>query len=277
VTYFYLFMREVIKFYRLCNFLSLDVVAGAVVSSLFFASIFEVTPSIPSLISLGLTVWIIYTVDRLLDIRDVKGEASSGRHRFHQRNQKTLMRWLWLAIIIDMVVVFFMPVAIIKHGMFLSVVVTIYTALRRRLSISKELLVAVLYTAGVVLPSWPVNQLGFDQYLFIILFFLIALINLILFSWYEKEGDLMDKQNSVATIIDERAILYILTGLFIIIFLIFGCMVFQPPRFFILLVFVAMTAILLIIFLHKNFFAVNDYYRLLGDAVFFLPLIYVLS
>jgi len=270
-------MKEVIKLYRLFNLLSLDVVTGAVISSLFFSKILEVVPSYPSLISLGLTVWIIYTADRLLDIQDVKGEAASERHRFHQRNQTKLKYWLVVVLIIDIVLIFFMPVKLIKHGIILSLAVVIYILLRRKLHISKELLVAVLYTTGVVLPSWLENQMGFEQYLIILLFFLIALINLIVFSWYEKENDLRDRQDSVATLIEEIKIRYILMGLLVITFSISIYLFFQPPYHFISLVLIAMAAILLLIFTCKRFFARNDYYRLAGDAVFLFPIVYILQ
>jgi 4-hydroxybenzoate polyprenyltransferase len=270
-------MKEVIKLYRLFNLLSLDVVTGAVISSLFFSKIFEVAPSYPSFISLGLTVWIIYTADRLLDIRDVKGEAASERHRFHQRNETKLKYWLVVVLIIDIVLIFFMPVKIIKDGIFLSLVVVIYILLRRKLHISKELLVAALYTAGVVLPSWPENQMRSTQYLIIFMFFLIALINLIVFSWYEKENDLLDRQASVATLVEETKIRYILTGLFVITFSISFYLFFQSPYRFISWVLIAMAAILLLIFTCKRFFARSDYYRLAGDAVFLFPIVYILQ
>ncbi len=269
-------MKEVIKLYRLFNLLSLDVVVGAVTGSLFFAKIFEVVPSYPSFVSLGLTVWIIYTADRLLDIRDVRGEAASERHRFHQRNQTKLKYWIVVVLIIDIVLIFFMPIKVIKYGILLSLVVVIYILLRKKLHISKELSVAALYTLGVVLPSWPEIQMSSAQYLIALLFFLIALINLIVFSWYEKENDLRDKQDSVATLVEEITIHYLLIGIFVITFSISFYLFFQPPYHFIALVFFAMAAILLLIYSCKRFFIRNDYYRVLGDSVFLFPMVYLL-
>jgi hypothetical protein len=213
----------------------------------------------------------------LLDVQDVKGEAASKRHRFHQRNQKKLRYWLVVVMIIDAVLIFFMPISVIKHGMILSLVVVIYILLRRKLHISKELLVAILYTAGVVLPAWPENQMSPAQYLPIHLFFMIALINLIIFSWYEKGNDLKERQNSVATLVDEATIQYILIGLFVIALSISFYLFFQPVYHFMSLIFIAMTTVLLLIFRNKKFFARNDYYRVVGDAVFLFPIIYLLA
>lgn len=270
-------MSEVIKFYRLCNLLSLDVAVGAVVGSFFFAKIYLVAVSYPSVISLGLTVWMIYTADRLLDVQNIKGEAASERHRFHQRNQKKLKYWLMGASIVDVALIFFMPGEVIKHGIFLSGVVVVYILLRRKLHISKELLVALLYTAGVLLPAWPEGQMSLIQYLPILLFFLNAMTNLIIFSWYEKENDLKDEQNSVATLVGEGAIRFMLNGLFVTAFSISLYLLSQQVYRFMSLVFIAMTIVLLLIFRYTKFFAPNDYYRLVGDAVFLIPIFYLLA
>lgn len=268
-------MERVIKVYRLFNLLSLDVAAGAVCSSLFFVRIYKSVPSVISLISLGFTVWIVYTADRLLDIRNVSGDAMSSRYRFHQRNKKKLTNWLVIAIIIDVTLVFFMPATTIRNGIVLAIGVAIYLLFRRQLYVLKELLVAAIYTAGVVLPAWP-GQSTVRGLLPVLLFFLIALINLILFSWYEKADDLRHRQNSVATIMEDCVVKNILVGLFAISFIVCGYMIYRACLFEALL-FVAMTAILLVIFLCRKFFEKNDYYRLLGDAAFLLPLIYALS
>lgn len=270
-------MNEVIKFYRLFNLLSLDVALGAVIGSLFFIKIYEVEVSYPSLISLGITVWIIYTADRLLDVQDVAGEAASDRHRFHQRNQKKLKYGIVTAMFADIALIFFMPLEVIKNGMFLSGVVVVYILLRRKLHISKELLVAILYTAGVLLPAWPEYQMRLIQYLPILAFFLIALINLIIFSWYEKENDLKDRQDSIATLVDERSIRFMLIGSFVVTFTISFCLFFIPVYHFMALVFIAMTIVLFLIFRHRKYFASSEYYRLVGDAVFLFPILYMLT
>jgi hypothetical protein len=44
----------------------------------------------------------------------------------------------------------------------------------------------------------------------------------------------------------------------------------------VLMIFVAMYLVLLLIFIKSNWFALNDRYRLAGDAVFLFPLLYVI-
>ncbi len=270
-------MNEVIKFYRLSNLLSLDVASGAVIGSIFFSKIYEVPVSYPSLISLGLTVWIIYTADRLLDVQDVEGDAASGRHRFHQRNQKKLKYGVLMATFADVSLISFIPTEVIRHGMFLLGVVVVYIVLRRKLHISKELLVAILYTAGLLLPAWPEDQMILIQYLPILVFFLIAFTNLIIFSWYEKENDLKEKQDSIATLVDETSIRFMIIGLVVVSFSISLYLFFITAYHFIGLVFIAMIMILLMIFKCKKYFTPSEYYRLVGDAVFLFPIIYIPS
>jgi hypothetical protein len=269
-------MRYVIKYYRLFNILSLDVAFGAIISSLFFAKFYGASPSFISLLSLGLTVWLIYTADRLLDVWDAKGEVSSERHQFHKENQNILVRWLVVIAIIDSGLIFFMPVLIIKRGLFLSMMVIGYVLLRKNLYVFKEFFVAVLYTAGVILPTVPATFINPDGYLPILQFFLIALLNLIIFSWYERERDLNDKQESIATKVDEPTMRSILLVLFFVTIAISGGIILLTKAYYVALVLSVMTATHLLIVLRKNLFERNYLYRLVGDAAFLFPLIYIL-
>lgn len=269
-------MRCVIKYYRLFNILSLDVASGAIISSLFFAKFYGASPSFISMLSLGLTVWLIYTADRLLDVWDAKGEVSSERHQFHRKNQNVLERYLVFIAIIDAGLIFFMPVLIIKRGLFLSLMVIGYVLLRKNLYVFKEFFVAVLYTAGVILPAVPATSINPNGYLPILQFFLIALLNLIIFSWYEKERDLYDKQESIATKMDEQSIRSILLALFFMAFAISCSIILLTKAYHVALVLTVMTVTHLLIFLHKKLFERNYLYRLAGDAAFLFPLIYIL-
>ncbi len=270
-------MRNAIKGYLIFNVLSLDVACGAVICSLFFSKVFNTLPSVISLISLGLTVWIIYTTDRLLDVLDIKGEAASERHRFHKKNKEALTSWLLIIAILDLVLIFFLPLEIIKRGVLLFVVVIMYVVFRKRLYIFKEFFVAILYTAGVTLPAIPINQDNVSVSLPLVQFFFIALLNLIIFSWYEKENDIKDKQDSIATKLNDKNIKYILLILFLMAFAIALYSILLTREYYVTMVLVIMTAVHLVITLRKSLFEKNHFYRLAGDAAFLLPLIYLLS
>src|SRR5260221_9904362 len=119
-------MKKILATYRIINILSLDVAAGAVVSASFFARIFNVTILPQGLISLGLTVWIIYTADHLLDAKKLKQAASTERHRFHQQHFNILSVAMLLAMLVDFTQIYFIRNVVFRAGLWLSFIVAIY-------------------------------------------------------------------------------------------------------------------------------------------------------
>jgi hypothetical protein len=75
---------------------------------------------------------------------------------------------------------------VIIGGLSLAVIIGLYLFLQRYLPL-KEFFVAGLYTFGVLLPSWrlKVDLISGDHVLLIGQFFSVALVNLLLFSWFE--------------------------------------------------------------------------------------------
>ena len=124
-------MNKLIRFYRLLNILSIDVATGAVCCAAWFAVLFEVNLRPYALISLGLTVWIIYTIDHLLDARKVKEPASTDRHRFHQENFTLLFGVVVLAIVLDLFFVFFIRRIVFQSGIILSCIMVVYFLLQQ--------------------------------------------------------------------------------------------------------------------------------------------------
>jgi 4-hydroxybenzoate polyprenyltransferase len=267
-------MTGLLQFYRYLNILSVDVAAGAVCSALFFARILNVTILPYGLIALGLTVWIIYTLDHLLDARKVKRPAATRRHQFHQEHFHVLVRIVVLAIMIDGVLIFFLRKQVFIGGIVLALLVGIYFFIHRYVKFLKEIFIAVLYTVGVLLPSASVTGYPWNgiSYLLIVQFTLTALINLLIFSWFDHEKDLKDGNTSFVTVVGEKQSRMIIVLLFVVVPLLtpFTGLVRAS------LVIVMMNLMLLVIFRWHTFFAKNDRFRLLGDAVFFIPLLYLL-
>jgi len=269
-------MKKIIQAYRLLNILSIDIVVGAVVCALFFAKIFGVKVFPYGLISLGLTVWIIYTADHLLDAKKVQQAASTERHRFHQKYFKVLFMLMIVAAVVDFAQLFFIREKVFETGLMLSAGVIIYFFIQRYLKFLKEISGALLYASGVLLiPLSLIHSITTSQLILVIQFILTALINLVLFSWIDKSHDEKDKHSSFATAMGEKP-----TKLFLIILFvvqtIFTLIEFQISDFKFEIVIVLMNVILFLISVRKKYFEVNDRYRLLGDAIFMLPLIYLL-
>jgi hypothetical protein len=263
------------RIYRYVNILSLDVAAGAVICALFFSALFGVYLKPFGIISLGLTVWIIYTADHLLDASRVTQPASTERHRFHQRHFKILFSILIVAMVIDVVQLFFMRKPVIIAGILLAALVLLYFLAQRYLIYVKELFGALLYAGGVLLAPLSLMEkpLGSMQMVLMLAFMLTALINLLLFTWFDRVRDQQDKHQSFTTIFGEKATQTILSILFILNASLTAIQIkndYIKPAIILLL----MNLVLLFILLNKKYFSVHDRYRLLGDAVFLLPLIY---
>lgn len=267
-------MERLIRIYRLFNLLSIDVGLGAVCSALFFARIFNVDIYVQGLMALGLTVWIVYTTDHLLDARKVTGNASTERHQFHQRHANMLMACVILAVMIDALIVFFIRRPVLEGGMVLIVGVGIYLLVQQYTKILKEIFIAVMYTMGVLLPSVMVTRVPYHTWPWVLLiqFFLVALTNLLLFSWFDHEMDVRDKRSSFVTIMGPAqtriiiCILFIVTGLLTIFSHELKASVYL----------LITDGLLLCIFLYPSFFRKADRFRLVGDAIFFILLAYTL-
>jgi hypothetical protein len=267
------------QFYQYINILSLDVAAGAVISALFFAQLFNVQIKPYGLLALGLTVWIIYTADHLRDAKKIKHRASTQRHRFHQQYFYSLTALVGLAILLDAVTIFFIRRQVFEWGLILMAMVILYLLVQQYLRFLKEFFIASLYTWGVLLPSITITNITLDiAYIFLIAQFgLIAWINLVLFSWFDHVFDQRDKQNSLVTILGKRATIFFLYGLFGVSFLItvIQFVFFTTSTQVLILCF--MNIVLFLIFTFRARLAKNDLYRLIGDGVFFVPGLLLIS
>lgn len=271
-------MQNLVRVYRLLNILSIDVAAGAVVCALFFAKIFDVSVIPFGLISLGLTVWIIYTADHMLDAYKIQRPASTERHRFHQQHFKKLFVFLIIAMVIDAIQLAFIRKVVLYQGLALAVIVVVYFLAHRYLKFFKEVIGAALYSGGVLLIPWSVNSgiASAYQLLLIAQFAMTALINLFLFSWFGLHQDEKDNHSSYATVMGYSATKYSIAILFFVQFFV-SVIQFELGIYFLpVIILLLMNLLLLIIFSQRSFFEIHDRYRLLGDAVFLLPLIYLL-
>jgi hypothetical protein len=243
---------------------------------MFFAGIFDVVILPYGMISLGLTVWIIYTADHLLDARKIKHPASTERHRFHQRYFKKLFVLLVVAFVLDVTQLFFIRATVFVEGLGLAFLIALYFLLQRHLKFLKELTGALLYTGGVLLIPLSVKNtsLNSTQVILITQFIITALINLLLFSWFGRSQDEQDNHSSFATTMGWDAT----KNFLMLLFFLQGGLTFiqlMSENAMAVVVLVLMNALLLLIFIFRKYFQESDRYRLLGDAVFFVPLIYV--
>jgi hypothetical protein len=271
-------MTRIIKLYRLLNILSVDVALGSICSAAWFAELFNVNLLPYAFVSLGITVWIIYTVDHLLDARKIVGTPSTERHRFHKKYFRALFIAVVTGGLIDIFVVFFIRKPVFQAGIVLASIMVMYFLLQRFLKHFKEFVIAFLFGCGVLLPSWSLTPSfpGLELSLIIVQFIITALINLLLFSWFDRNRDNDDKRASFVTMAGEKVTRMSIWFLFLTNGVLMTLSTVHPWQsvnsvFIILL----MNASLLLLFVRPKVFEVNDRYRLLGDAIFYLPCLYL--
>jgi len=256
--------------YKWINILSLDIVVGALCSCIFFSRVFGVEVLLPEYGVLGITVWILYTLDHLLDAYRIKDKASTQRHHFHQTNFKILS----IAVVIGgcLVIILLQMVRseLLYRGAILILLAVLYLVGHRKLRLIKEWLGALLYTAGVALPTFPGRQLSPPEIFAVVAFLLTAYNNLLIFSWFDEDSDRLDKQPSITTSLGADLVLLLTKGLVSLASIGTGFMfIYYHAYSFLLLT--AMNLVLLLIVLLPSYFKQDSRYRMLGDAVFFLP------
>jgi 4-hydroxybenzoate polyprenyltransferase len=244
------------------------------ICSLFFARLFNVSTSAYTIAALGFSVWAIYTIDHLKDARAICGPASTDRHRFHQLHFGLLSSIVFVVVLSGIALTWFIPERISSFGFALGAVVSIYLVIHRHARFLKEFFVAGLYTCGVLLPVFVVPHLSLRlvDYIIIVEFFLTALMNLLVFSLFDFERDEKHGQQSFATRFGRsvsRKCIFILgavnvsTGVWLI-----------SSNHAVAIILMLMNVILLIVVLNERYFQRNNYYRIAGDGIFLLPLLY---
>ncbi len=187
--------------------LSLDVALGAVCCSAMFCRLVGLSP-LPwtQLWVLGGTVLLIYTADHQADVYRMPGPPLTDRHRFHGRYRRLLRPLAGLLAIGLGAAALRLPTVVIGYGLLLAGAVAAYLLVVSRLPeargrrwFHKEILVAALYTAGVW-GSVAVRAGSLPPFARLagVIFALLALQNLLLFSYLEWEEDVSQGQRSVA-------------------------------------------------------------------------------
>ena len=266
-------MRALYRLYNFVNILSIDVAIGAVVSAMFFGRFFHVHILAYGYVALGLTVWIIYTADHLRDAMRIEGEASSERHLFHQRYFKALLLLTSFVTVVDCILIFFIRKPVFVGGIMLTLFVVLYLIFQSRLYFLKEVFVALLYTLGVLLPSIVItgDAITFSHVLVMIQFFLLALLNLLIFSIYDCPTDKRDNLRSFATKFGKRFTEWTVIVIGVVWISVFAFQIFNErfPTYEYVLGFSFL--VLAAVFFFRDIFSQHNLYRVIGDAVFWLP------
>jgi hypothetical protein len=257
---------------------SLEVALGAVVMSMVVAS--TAGTYVPSSVyfSLFLAVWFIYILDRLFDAKKILAKASNPRHHFYQQHFGHLLSLLVLIGCTGLFSLFYLPAIILLYGVLVMgscLLYLLWVFLSAR-SLPKEVIVAVLYTTGISLAPRALTNDGpqLQDLLFFLVIFLIALINLILFSRHEQQYDLADKQVSFITTWSPKHVDFFLKSAFVLAFLGIVCFSFvqtSPAVGYLQISLGAMLAVLWWLYQRMTYLENALVYRLIGDGIFLIP------
>jgi hypothetical protein len=165
------------------NLLSLDAPLVAVLWQSFLAYRFSLPLRLSGRLALGLTVWSIYLLDRLLDARQPRTLDEPARHRFYRGHSRLMGAVLAVVLTADAcIAILWLRPAILRDGLIPLAGVLVYLAAfhlgGQSLKIPKEIAAATLFTAGTFLTAWttiPCPSLAWPA----VAFFTLCLANMI--------------------------------------------------------------------------------------------------
>ncbi len=182
------------RLYRLANLLNLDVALGALGSLTLAASVCHTSMPSAWRLLLPLAVWATYTLDHLLDGARLSPVSTAPRHQIAKRHARPLTMGISLVLLtLCCGGVHLLPKRLLwlSAVLGLSALAHVYAAYADWYPVlppfSKEGIVAVLYGAGtwggpLLVTSSPLSRTTF---FLLFIFFLIVLLNLGLFQWFE--------------------------------------------------------------------------------------------
>lgn len=296
-------MKLLLKYYQYLNILSLDVAFGAWAGGNMAIILLGVKMPFAWQWSLPLSVWVIYTADHLLDAFNLKEKAETRRHSFHVRNFRTVSTvWILCLGVCVFLLPFLLPLEAVLSGVLLGCVSLIhFTGIHfigksRSVLFLKEWGVGTIYTAGIwgipVIMKYndygsvfPGNHLGVQQLmmdyipdvlLLGICFYLNVMLSVLLFSIWEMDADIRQQQNSWVLSLGRKKSILVVKSLMTIslitgLGLIFTVSKEYPERIWASVILTAMSLSHILLWKYSAQLKKNDYYRLLGEAVFFLP------
>lgn len=227
--------------------------------------------------ALACCIWLIYTLDHLIDANRTVQRPSMNRHQFHQKYSRPITILFVLIACLGLRVLFYLPQITLIYGCMMLGAVGFYflSIWFFRIYFAKEIFIAALYSCGVFIGIFSNSEA--IQILTFFYFFqtiLLAFINLLIFSYFEEGSDKRDGHQSWAThygadkTMKHLKLLFWVLGLLILTSLFY---LQTLEEFMFQLILIAMTSVLVTITAKPDRFIENERFRWLGDMIFVLP------
>lgn len=194
------------------NVLAIDAVLIALLWHAVFALFTSTNTHFATASVLGLSIWLTYTADRLFDVaKRPMSQLHSVRHRFTKQHAKRLWK-IWFGILAVNVGIALASLTIhqLANGTVLLLFCLLYTGLNQRLSrrfFPKELCVALIYAAGVVVFLLPAENIQLPCAFLV----LLCLLNCLIISANEQPIDAAMGVHSIAQLLPKLpVVIYII-------------------------------------------------------------------
>jgi 4-hydroxybenzoate polyprenyltransferase len=264
------------------NALSLVVVFGAISTAHFTAALFKSDLDFSFYWLLGSTVWVIYTLDHLLDGRKREPEELSFRHRLHADWRVPLTIIVISVIIFNaLVVTLYTRESVVRSGAVLSAFVVLYFLLvahsrLRHITGLKEIGVAAGAVSGmVILPALEGSTtLDMAFFVYVTAFFFLNLCNLTIFSMSDLLADSKSGFRSLATDLGRdktKQLAYNLLGLCFLMFGVWTFLVQHPIKMVVAIIFLSMMHTLGFLLIQYGQESAEEKVRFWGDFIYVLP------
>jgi len=192
---------------RLIRLFSLDIVAGAMASLVFASQVMDVELHRSYYLIMALTVWLIYTLDHVMDGARTRGKSESETSNFFYKYKiPVIFVFLILLVLNFRLIVYRLDEKIIQFGMGPGIAVVFYLLMKRyydgklKWLFIKELWITVIYTlaiwGGTVILAG--DSVSLSQAFLIASFGLIIFSNVLIYSIYEREMDVREDNKSFA-------------------------------------------------------------------------------
>ncbi len=253
--------------FRKAQYLSLDIVLGAVILLHFFSKQSKVYPDLYTYVLLAGSIWMIYTIDHLRDARKAV-DGSRSRYQFHRRYRVPLQWTLLVVLVLCLGCLTQVHTHLIMAGSIVGLLSGVYLLIHPILSRfgAKELYVSLIYSTGILLAPFALS--GTVNFTVFFELFLLSLANLILFSWFEMEEDRADAFTSIATVYDWNV-----TEKILLVILAMGTsFAWIMNEGLISVFFIIANSAYIVLFLNQTWARKGDRYRTIADGVFILPI-----
>jgi hypothetical protein len=273
------------KSFAIFQYLSLDVVGGSLCVASMSVKLLNIDPNQAWWLILALSVWIIYSTDHIFDSLRNKNKSSILRHKFFFTNRRWLIPLVIAITFINLILATaYLKPKIVISGIVLSLLVICYFFVinmaksYKHAYIPKELIIAVIYVLGIFLaPVIWYGSIPPTEVLFIIICLIIIVFTEgIMISYYDYELDMADGHISFTTKYGKENTIRFLRVLNVLIEISLIIAIIRTDSdilFASILVLLTMNFFIGIIQLVPNNMVIKKFHRIIGEGIFYLPVI----